>query len=124
MKAILQQQLWVWVCLFLATQVRAQERTVSGTITSGEDGESLIGVNVILQGTTTGTITDFDGNSTVSVPNDGGTLVFSFIGFTTQEVPVGASSVVDIVMISDATQLGEIVVTGSAVGKSKETLSF
>lgn len=123
MKAILRLTM-AFGLVFAFTLAWAQDRTVSGTVSSGEDGQVLVGVNVILKGTTTGTITDIDGNYNVSVPSDGGTLVFSFIGFTTQEIPIGASSTVDVVMLSDATQLGEIVVTGSAVGKSKETLSF
>ncbi len=96
----------------LATESWAQTRSVTGKVTSAEDGSTLPGVNVILKGTTTGTVTDIDGNYRVTVPEDGGTLVFSFIGFATQEVVVGARSVVDIQMESDVEQLGEVVVVG------------
>lgn len=96
----------------LATESLAQTRSITGTVTSMEDGSTLPGVNVILQGTTTGTVTDIDGNYRVNIPEEGGTLVFSFIGLETQEVVVGARSVVDVEMESDIEQLGEVVVTG------------
>src|SRR5690606_30719091 len=90
----------------------AQTRSVTGTVTSAEDGSTLPGVNVILNGTTTGTVTDIDGNYRLNVPEDGGTLTFTFIGLATQEVAVGSRSVVDVTMESDIEQLGEVVVTG------------
>jgi TonB-linked SusC/RagA family outer membrane protein len=88
------------------------QRTVSGTVTSSADGSSIPGVNVILKGTTTGTTTDLDGNYRLSVPEEGGTLVFSFIGLATQEVEIGARSVIDVVMDEDVETLAEVVVTG------------
>ncbi len=90
----------------------AQERTVSGKVTSIEDGSSLPGVNVVLKGTTTGTVTDIDGNFNLSVPSDGGILVFSFIGLASEEVVVGARSLIDLQMSPDVTQLSEVVVIG------------
>ncbi|MEQ9290438.1 MAG: SusC/RagA family TonB-linked outer membrane protein [Cyclobacteriaceae bacterium] len=108
----------------LINESLAQNRTVSGKITSDVDGAGLPGVNVILKGTTDGTTSDIEGNYKLSVPSSGAILVFSFISMTTQEVEVGSRSVIDVTMKEDATQLAEVVVTGSAVGKSKETLSF
>ena len=70
--------------LFLLGTAWAQ-RTVTGRVTSSDDGSAIPGVNVILKGTSTGTITDFDGNYRLEVPEAGGTLVFSFIGLVTQE---------------------------------------
>ncbi|HNP20304.1 MAG TPA: SusC/RagA family TonB-linked outer membrane protein [Fulvivirga sp.] len=92
----------------------AQERTVSGKVTSIEDGSTLPGVNVVLKGTTSGTVTDIDGNYRISVPTDGGTLVFSFIGLATEEIQIGTRSVIDLQMTQDVTQLSEVVV--SALG--------
>lgn len=88
----------------------AQERKVTGKVTSEESGDALPGVNVVLKGTTTGTVTDVDGNYAVNVPADGGTLVFSFIGFTTKEVAVGSQTTINIVLGTDVTQLSEVVV--------------
>ena len=104
------------------SMVLAQGRTVSGKVTSADDGSTLPGVNVVLKGTATGVVTDFDGNYTVQVPDQGGVLVFSFIGLQTQEIEVGARAVIDVAMAADVTQLSEVVVTGySAVKKSNLT---
>lgn len=91
--------------------VRAQERTVSGRITSTEDGSPLPGVNVVIKGTTNGTVTDVDGNYKLNVPAGGGALIFSFIGLQTQEVTIGDRNVVDVSLSLDVTQLSEVVVT-------------
>src|SRR5687768_12219422 len=89
----------------------AQERTVSGTVTSTEDGSALPGVNVILKGTTNGTATDADGKYSLSVISGGGTLVFSFIGLESKEVEIGERSIVDVSLALDVTQLSEVIVT-------------
>lgn len=91
----------------------AQSRTVSGKVTSVEDGSSLPGVNVVLKGTATGTATDAQGNYSISVPSSGGVLAFTFIGLKTVEVDLGQRTVVDVSMESDATQLTEVVITGA-----------
>ncbi|MEQ8425028.1 MAG: carboxypeptidase-like regulatory domain-containing protein, partial [Cyclobacteriaceae bacterium] len=88
MKKILLYLVFVGLCIPLSAL--AQERTVSGRVTSDADGSSLPGVSVLLKGSTTGTVTDVDGNYRLSVPSEGGTLMFSFIGFTTREVAIGA----------------------------------
>lgn len=102
----------------------AQERTVSGKVTSIEDGSALPGVNVVLKGTTTGTVTDIDGNYKLSVPSEGGTLVFSFIGLTTEEVAVGSRSVIDVQLSPDVQQLSEVVVTAFGVERQKNELTY
>ncbi|MEQ8926744.1 MAG: TonB-dependent receptor plug domain-containing protein, partial [Fulvivirga sp.] len=102
----------------------AQERTVSGKVTSIEDGSSLPGVNVVLKGTTTGTVTDIDGNFKLSVPSDGGTLVFSFIGLATEEVAIGSRSVIDIQMSPDVQQLSEVVVTAVGIQREAKALGY
>ena len=71
---------------------------LSGKVTAEEDGSPLPGVNVVLKGSTTGTVTDAEGIYKLSVPTEGGTLVFSFIGLKTQEILVGERSVVDLQM--------------------------
>lgn len=102
----------------------AQDRTVSGKVTSEEDGSTLPGVTVVLKGTTTGTTTDLDGNYKLSVPGEGGTLVYSFVGMTSQEVEIGQRSVIDLTMVSDAQQLTEVVVTAVGIERSAKTLSY
>ncbi|HEY9488126.1 MAG TPA: SusC/RagA family TonB-linked outer membrane protein, partial [Chryseosolibacter sp.] len=85
---------------------------VAGTITSSEGGEGLPGVNVVVKGTTDGTITDVDGRYSISVPSPESTLIFSYIGHVTQEVVVGGKSSIDITMTPDITTLSEVVVVG------------
>ncbi len=94
------------------------QRTVSGRVTD-EDGESIPGVNVVLKGTATGTTTDLDGNYRLSVPDDAGILVYSFIGMSSQETEIGARSVIDVSMTADVTELSEVVV--SALGIDRNT---
>ncbi len=99
----------VFTSAFAAGAMQQQEVTITGRVT--EDGETgdLPGVNVIVKGTSIGTTTDVNGRYTINVP-PGATLVFSFIGYATQEVEVGAQSVIDVVLVPDIQQLNEIVV--------------
>lgn len=100
------------------------DRTISGKVTSAEDASTLPGVNVVLKGTTNGTITDVDGNYTLSVPSEGGTLTFSFIGLATEEVEIGSRSVIDLAMSSDVTQLSEIVVTALGIEREARSIGY
>ncbi|HEX8528789.1 MAG TPA: TonB-dependent receptor plug domain-containing protein, partial [Cytophagales bacterium] len=91
--------------------VLAQGRTVSGKITQSEDKSALPGVNVVVKGTSTGAISDTNGNYTIEV-SDGTVLVFSFIGFTPQEVPVGNRNTINVELAALVTELTQVVVTG------------
>lgn len=104
--------------------VQAQERTISGKVTSKDDNATLPGVTVMLKGTTTGTTTDMDGNYKLSVPAQGGVLVYSFVGMASQEVEIGTRSVVDLGMETDAQQLAEVVVTALGVEREKKALGY
>ena len=98
--------------LIIVLQLWAQERVVSGKVTSAEDGSSLPGVNVVLVGTAGGTVTDVEGNYKLSVPASGGVLRFSFIGLVSQEIQIGSSTNIDVGMAQDVQQLSEVVVVG------------
>ena len=97
----------------------AQNKNVSGVVTSSEDGHPLQGVNVVLKGTTNGTITDQYGIYSLVVPQQGGKLVFSFIGLTTEEVEIGKRTIIDVQMSSDVKQLSEVAVTGYSKIKNR-----
>ncbi|MEX2594339.1 MAG: TonB-dependent receptor [Anditalea sp.] len=97
-------------------QSNRQDINVNGTVTSQETGESLPGVNVLIKGTTTGTVTDIDGNYTVNAPEDE-ILVFSFIGYETKEIAVNGRSVIDVVLEEDMQGLEEVVVVGYGTQK-------
>lgn len=102
----------------ISQSAHAQDRTISGKVTSESDGTTLPGVSVVVKGTTIGTQTDGDGNYTLSVPSTG-TLIFSFIGFKTKEVAIGSASVVDASLGEDAKTLEEVVVTGYGVQEKR-----
>jgi TonB-linked SusC/RagA family outer membrane protein len=100
----------------------AQQRTVTGKVSSTEDGTPLPGVNVILKGTTTGTATDSDGKFAVEIPASGGSLVFSFIGLESKEIEIGDRSIVDVSLALDITQLSEVVVTALGIESQKRSI--
>ena len=110
--------------VFVLSSVWAQERVVSGRVTATEDGSSLPGVNVVLKGTTNGTVTDAEGNFKLTVPATGGSLLFSFIGLGTQEIAIGQRSTVDISLGLDVQQLSEVVVTAQGVQRETKALGF
>jgi TonB-linked SusC/RagA family outer membrane protein len=87
--------------------------SVSGTVTD-EEGQTMPGVNVVVKGTTTGTVTDTDGKFTLNISDEhaNGILTFSFIGYTSQEVPISGRSTIDVSMIPDLQTLSEVVVVG------------
>ncbi|MDQ2658425.1 MAG: TonB-dependent receptor plug domain-containing protein, partial [Bacteroidota bacterium] len=100
------------VLLLLVTTVAwSQSRTVTGKVTSAEDQSGIPGVNVLEKGTNNGTATDADGNFSLNV-NANATLVFSFVGFATQEVPVGNQTSINVTLQPDVTALSEVVVIG------------
>jgi len=115
---------FVVVLFFSGGEVFAQERVVSGRVSSTEDGSALPGVNVVLKGSATGTATDADGRYSLTVPASGGSLIFSFIGLQTSEVVIGDRSVVDVSLALDVTQLSEVVVTALGVERETKTLGF
>jgi Ca-activated chloride channel homolog len=92
--------------------VAPDERTIVGKVTSAVDGNGIPGVNVLLKGTTSGTVTDAQGNYLLAVPAQGGVLVFNFIGMKTQEIKIGLQNRIDVVMQDDVSKLEEVVVTG------------
>ncbi|HEX6890089.1 MAG TPA: carboxypeptidase-like regulatory domain-containing protein, partial [Chryseolinea sp.] len=102
----------------------AQERTVSGKVSAVEDGSALPGVNVVVKGTTNGTVTDSDGNFSLSVSGANQTLVFSFIGLQTQEVAIGERTTVDVQLSLDVTQLTEVVVTAQGIEREQKALGY
>lgn len=106
------------VLLTIGVQTFAQS-AVSGKVTD-EAGEPCVGANVLIKGTTTGTMTDLDGNYSLTDVRKGAILVFSSIGYTSQEVRLGSSSVVNVVLKSDADFLNEVVIVGYGTAKRKD----
>ena len=105
---------------FLMTVVAMAQITVTGNV-KDDSGEPIIGANVLVKGTTNGTITDFDGNYSISVPSNA-TLVFSYVGYKDQEIAVAGKSTINVTLEEDSELLEDVVVVGYAVG-SKRTIS-
>lgn len=108
----------------LCTGLYAQERNVSGQVTDANDGSPLPGVNVIIKGTSQGSVTDTNGRYTLAVPEGSNSLVFSFIGLVTQEVALEGRLVVDVSMQTDMRQLNEVVVTALGVERKRNELPY
>ena len=98
----------------------AQETTLSGTVTDLSTNETLPGVNILVKGTTVGTVTDIDGKYTLSVSDDATVLVFSSVGYTTEEVSIDGRSAISVGLAPDIQSLSEIVVVGYGEQKRAE----
>src|SRR5260221_2387607 len=98
----------------------AVENAVSGKVTSSDNGLGLPGVNIVVKGTTLGTVSDSDGNYGITVPSPESVLVFSAIGFATKEVTVGSQSVINITLEFDVIALSEVIVVGYGTQEKRD----
>lgn len=108
--------------VFAVASIALAQRAITGTVT-GDDGEPLIGATVRAKDANAGTVTDVNGQYVLRVPAEATALVFSYTGFGTQEIALGASNVVDVVLVSGI-QLGETVVTALGVARYKNELPY
>ena len=113
----------VFMALFQITAMVAQEKTVTGTVTSSGDGMTLPGVNVIIKGTKQGAVTDMDGKYSVNV-SETATLLFSSVGFVSKEVLVGSQTQIDISLQENLEGLDEVVVTAFGIEKQTKSLGY
>ncbi len=112
------------ICLALWTPVLAGNNPaakllITGKVTDGSTNEPLPGVNVVIEGTTVGTVTNAEGNYTIDVPKDDAVLVFSYVGYNLEKVPVTGKTVIDVKLTTDPRKLDEVVVVG--YGTQKKT---
>lgn len=114
--------LLVFMVLFQISAI-AQERTVTGQVTTESDGMTLPGVNVLVKGTNQGTVTDMDGEYSITVPT-GATLVFSSLGFGTREIAVNDQSVINVALSEDLEGLDEVVVTALNISRERKSLGY
>ncbi len=119
-----QKLLSFFMSVLLVGSAYAQERTISGRVTSADDGSTLPGVTVTVVGTALGTQTDLDGQYTITVPANAKALEFSYIGFATQTVTIVDRTTVNVVLATDAQQLGEVVVTALGIVRKKNELPY
>ncbi len=107
--------------LMLLHQAYGQNKVITGTVTDSQN-EPLIGVNVTVKGSSAGTVTDLDGHYSLSVVSDQSILVFSYIGYTSQEIAVGARSSIHVTLREDAQALDQVVVVGYGVVKKRDVV--
>lgn len=112
----------ILACLLIITKSAAQDNnfTITGTVTGNDTGESLPGVTVIYQGTSIGTSTDVEGKYALNVPDEQGTLMFTYVGYETMEVPIQGRSNIDASLEISLTSLEEIVVVGYGTQQEKD----
>ena len=114
--------LFLFLLGFAISIASAQQRTVTGKVTSATEG-ALPGVNIVVQGTTTGAMTDIDGKFSIIVPGPQAALTFTFIGYTPQTITVGAQTTLSVVLAPATSALGEVVVVGYGTQKKREVTS-
>ncbi|MDZ7900053.1 MAG: SusC/RagA family TonB-linked outer membrane protein [Arcicella sp.] len=122
MKKQLLMTLFMTFCF--CASLLAQDRKVSGKVTSAEDGSGLPGVSVQVKGTNKGATTDGSGNYSVDVPSSGGTLKFTFVGFAPLEIAIGGQSTINAKLSTDIQQLSEVVVTAQGIVREKRALGY
>ncbi|MEY4930776.1 MAG: hypothetical protein RI909_1500 [Bacteroidota bacterium] len=110
--------------MLVASQWAMAQITVTGRVVSGDDQSPIPGVNILVKGTTNGTISDAKGVYSLLVNSTSDVLVFSFVGFTTQEVALSGRTSLDVVLAADATQLSEVVVTALGIEKDKSKIGY
>ena len=106
--------------LFAITSAMAQDKTITGRVVGADDGLPLPGVSVRVKGGTIGTTTNGDGNFSLSVPSGAKQIVFTYIGYISQEMMIGTSGTMNIRLVSDSQQIAEVVVTGYGVAQKRD----
>jgi len=112
------------ILLFVGLSSVYAQNVITGTVTTSEDGSSIPGVNVVVQGTSLGTITDIDGKYSIKVGEDAKILDFSFIGYQLQSIVIGTQTTINVVMDPRNQALDEIVVTALGISKEKKSLAY
>jgi TonB-linked SusC/RagA family outer membrane protein len=122
----MRKKLFLTIIMFLVLlgSAFAQERSVSGRITSAVDGSPLPGVNVVVAGTNSGTISDMNGKYTIKVPAGSNVLEFTFVGMKPNSVSIGTSNVVDVVMENSEEMLEEVVVTALGIKREVKAIGY
>jgi TonB-linked SusC/RagA family outer membrane protein len=112
------------VLLLLTAMQALAQRTITGKVTSADDGNGIPGVTVLVKGTSTGVLTDLDGKYNITVAKDAKALQFSFVGMKMQEIALTTSNVVDVVMQSEAQNIEGVVVTALGITRDKKSLGY
>ena len=100
------------------------QKNLTGTVTEAESGLPVIGASIMVKGSNSGTVSDIDGKYTLEVEEDAEALIFSYVGFLTQEIAIGDQSVINVIMVTDAVGLDEVTVTALGIEREKKALGY
>mgnify|MGYP000206328972 CR=1 FL=1 len=114
----------LFVFCLLAFQNAEAQTTVTGVITDSNSGIPLAGANVVVKGTSIGVSSDFDGNYSIEVSNNSAILIFSYVGYTAQEIVVNSQSTINVSLVEDASQLEEVVITALGIKKEARSVGY
>lgn len=114
----------LFILMFIAVSAMAQDRTITGTVTGKDDGGPIPGASVKAVGTSIGTSTDANGKYAIKVASGQTSLEFFSIGYVRQVVAIGSSNVVNVILVTDAMQLGEVVVTALGIKREVRALGY
>ena len=115
---------FAFILLIGMQYVQAQGKVISGTITSADDNKPIPGVQVVVEGTTVGTVTNLDGFYELTVPANAKKLVFSFVGMVPQTIEIGTQTTIDVTMATDMLNLEGVVVTALGISREKKSLGY
>jgi TonB-dependent SusC/RagA subfamily outer membrane receptor len=116
--------LFALLLALVSLKATAQDRTITGKVTSSEDNTTIPGVSVVVVGTTIGTSTDMNGDYKLTIPPTAKTLRFSGLGMKVKDVPVGASNSMDIILDADVLKLDEVVVSAIGIKQEKKSVGY
>ena len=116
--------LFLALMFFIGLQAAFAQRTITGSVKSSEDNQTIPGVTILVKGTAVGAITDADGKFSLAVPKDKDVLLISFVGMKTQEIKLGADNVLNITMEPSAITLDDVVVTALGIPMEKKALGY
>jgi TonB-linked SusC/RagA family outer membrane protein len=117
-------KIFTLLALLLSGQLALAQRSVTGTVTDAQSQEPLVGANILVKGTTIGTVTAADGTFSIQITDDAKTLVVSYVGYLVEEITVTGSSNLNIGLVQDMATLGEFVVTALGIEGKKSQLSY
>ncbi|WP_255297587.1 SusC/RagA family TonB-linked outer membrane protein [Anaerophaga thermohalophila] len=113
-----------FLMVFGIGNIIAQAQTITGTVTDSETGDPIPGVSVFVKGTTVGTVTQANGTYSLRVPEEAETIVFSFVGMETQEIPYEGQSTINVQMVSTAIAMDEVIVTALGIKRERKALGY
>ena len=112
----------VGIFLFSQLSASAQQKSISGSVI-GDDKAPIPGASIVVKGTTTGTVTDFNGKFSMKIPSTANTLIFSFVGLTSKEVTIGNGTVFNVILSESRTGVEEVVVVGYELKRKRAWLA-